>query len=674
MNRSQTQSSHLPVSSDTIRRMVEHLILNSSFTSDLGLFHGKMGTVIFFAHYARWTGNALYEDFADELLGEIYEDIHTDTPINLESGLCGIGWGIEYLVQNGFMEGDTDEILEDIDRRIMERDPRRMTDLSFRTGLGGILFYATARLTASRESDGQPFDSLYLNDLKEAAQRATFTEQDEIPSCLFKNFLSALHGDPLPAPSLPALLFTDLPQTDKYLTLPVGLEKGITGILVDIFVTQEAQQSTHSLLPNNSKEVPSDTRKSLYIINQESRAATYGIGTYIRQLIAAMRDTDWKITVVHLSSYKSKEITLENEESVSHIRIPMPSLGVVGEFQSDNPKYSRNMAYLLRGYIKEESPIFHFQFMKLVNLAKILKEYFPASKNILTVHYTDWSFSLLGNREKLRKALLNPEDQSEQDTKTSVENEKKMLQLCSDGIIAIAKHSYNMLLEDYGVPMAQLQLIPNGLEDKYKSLTVTSRDKLRKQWGFQPKEVVLLFAGRIDEVKGITVLGEVFVRLRKKYRQIRLVVAGDGSFQSIMSSVLPYAKDVTFTGLIPQEQLFQLFSIADIGILPSLHEEFGYVALEMMMMGLPLIVGQTTGLAELVVNGETGITIPVDDKEKMSDELVTAISSMIDDALLRRNYGISGRKRYLANFESKIFAANINRFLTNCFSSNLNGQ
>ncbi len=239
MNRSQTQSSHLPVSSDTIRRMVEHLILNSSFTSDLGLFHGKMGIVIFFAHYARWTGNALYEDFADELLAEIYEDIHTDTPINLEGGLCGIGWGIEYLVQNGFMEGDTDEILEDIDRRIMERDPRRMTDLSFRTGLGGILFYATARLTASREGDRQPFDQQYIAELHKLANSGMLRVENDFQEGLLDYFIEAseFKRPKLNPLSLPKLFFTECPNSDvDPQSLPLGLEKGLASIcLAEVF-------------------------------------------------------------------------------------------------------------------------------------------------------------------------------------------------------------------------------------------------------------------------------------------------------------------------------------------------------------------------------------------------------------------------------------------------------
>jgi len=112
-----------------LERIARHLMMHASFLPNIGLYHGKMGIVLFFAHYARYTGNPLYEEYAGELMNEVYEGYHPNLPANFEYGLCGIGWGIEYLLQNGFMEGDADEILAEIDAHVMERDLRRITDL-----------------------------------------------------------------------------------------------------------------------------------------------------------------------------------------------------------------------------------------------------------------------------------------------------------------------------------------------------------------------------------------------------------------------------------------------------------------------------------------------------------------------------------------------------------------
>ena len=98
-----------------LEKIANHYLFYGSFYSDLGLYNGKMGMIIFFFHYARYTGNSLYEDFAGELLDDIYEDITDNISF---SQLCEIGWGILYLLQQGFVEGNADEILEIIDERL----------------------------------------------------------------------------------------------------------------------------------------------------------------------------------------------------------------------------------------------------------------------------------------------------------------------------------------------------------------------------------------------------------------------------------------------------------------------------------------------------------------------------------------------------------------------------
>jgi len=82
--------------------------------------HGKTGIAIFFLLLSRATGNKIYEDYAGELIDEIYEEISVSTSWDFENGLAGIGWGIEYLVQNGFIEADTDEVLTEFDNRLFQ--------------------------------------------------------------------------------------------------------------------------------------------------------------------------------------------------------------------------------------------------------------------------------------------------------------------------------------------------------------------------------------------------------------------------------------------------------------------------------------------------------------------------------------------------------------------------
>ncbi|MGE5458043.1 MAG: hypothetical protein ACM3RX_06790 [Methanococcaceae archaeon] len=102
----------------SLKRISNVLLLNASFTDNLGLLNGKMGIEIFFYHYFRYTRNKIFEEYADELIDETYSEINFNTPVNLADGLTGIGWGIEYLVNKGFVQADTDDALSEIDAAV----------------------------------------------------------------------------------------------------------------------------------------------------------------------------------------------------------------------------------------------------------------------------------------------------------------------------------------------------------------------------------------------------------------------------------------------------------------------------------------------------------------------------------------------------------------------------
>lgn len=171
-----------------LNRIANHLLLHASYTPDLGLYHGKMGIVLFFAHYARYTGNPSYDDFSGDLLDELYAELHADMGVDLETGLCGIGWGIGFLLLHDFMDGNPDEILTDLDQIIMKRDIRRVDDFSLETGLAGISCYVRMRLELARRfSLPLPFDDIFLSDWKKAAGNEVESPNENLKSWVAKN-------------------------------------------------------------------------------------------------------------------------------------------------------------------------------------------------------------------------------------------------------------------------------------------------------------------------------------------------------------------------------------------------------------------------------------------------------------------------------------------------------
>lgn len=149
-----------------LRKIADYLLLKSSCIQDIGLFHGKMGIVVALYAYANKYNDRLLEDFAWDVLQQVYENVHTDMPTGMENGLAGIGYGTTMLSRLGLVNCDLNAILADIDAKIMERDPRRMTDYSVRTGARGVLLYLSLRQETERKL--LTFDSQYMAELKAA--------------------------------------------------------------------------------------------------------------------------------------------------------------------------------------------------------------------------------------------------------------------------------------------------------------------------------------------------------------------------------------------------------------------------------------------------------------------------------------------------------------------------
>lgn len=631
-----------------IEQALAYLAINGSYLNDLGLFHGKMGIVLFFSELAHASQNSAYENLASNLLGEIYEGIHYDLPINIENGLCGIGWGIEYLVQHGLLEGDTDEILSDIDQKVMEINPLRMKDFSLRRGLGGIAYYVLARLNASRQSATLPFDKDYLNALQEAMSQAVFSHEDEIGFNLLESLQQVLNGQHINL-QLPSFLTSYEMKETSFNDILLGLENGLTGWLWNQCITRKTFIGISSF---------PKLERSIFFFEMESRSMNYGIGTYLNLLTDILQQTGWQVVRIRLFSERTDSFLYHEDEKAVYLDLANFESRGGGKKQKS---YYQNVFYWLCPYFQSVGNcIFHLNSMQDEILAGLLKEYFPKSPIFLTVHYTDWSFKLLGNRERLYNLLEHPEDELQKKMVESFYAEKRLMETV-DHVVAIARHSYNDILNLYQIPERKVCLIPHGLADKYRPMTDIERAELRRKYGFSPDDQLLMFAGRIDIVKGSHFLCEAFIRLSEKYPNLRLIIAGDGNLEYLLTLQKPVWSKITCTGYVDKETLYELYAISDIGVLPSFHEEFGLVALEMMMMKLPLIVGQTTGLSELVVHEVTGLHAFAQkgDREKSVSSLRTAIMELLNDTDKCIRLANQGRKRYLQQYTVERYAENM---------------
>ena len=401
---------------------------------------------------------------------------------------------------------------------------------------------------------------------------------------------------------------------------------------------------------------------NLYIFNECGRGSVFGIGTYIHELIQILPKDMFCIHIIYLNADK-EEIIFEEKERIHYWYFPTH----LYRYQQNHPFYDRyyyNIVYILRLHIQEkENIIFHLNHNSNKVLAEQLKAKFNA-KLIITVHFFYWCFELFGNFTRFQTLLSS----------NAVSNnyrfaEEQALMNLTDGIICLSQFSYRMLVDIYQTS-SHISMIPNGLSE-LMPIGHMNKNMMKKKYQLSQKSFVILFVGRLDPIKGLEYAIRAFANLRKHIPDVHLVIAGNGNFE-------PYFKDcgndwmnIHFTGLLTKEQLYELYVLADIGVMPSFHEQCSFVAIEMMMFALPIIGFTTTGLKEMIIDGETGFHIPVIEHA----EKVEIDTSLFGEKMLyllqhpkeRKRMGANARRRYNTEYTAKIFTERMLKFYKSLF-------
>jgi len=122
-------------------------IFENGNNDDFGLYHGQTGlAVLFFVLYGI-TGDKFYYSKAHTIVDHIADHISSVQCLDFRNGLAGIGWGIEWFVQNQFVEADTEEVLEDFDDELYKAVVYTKSNcLSLENGTLGNAMYFYKRL------------------------------------------------------------------------------------------------------------------------------------------------------------------------------------------------------------------------------------------------------------------------------------------------------------------------------------------------------------------------------------------------------------------------------------------------------------------------------------------------------------------------------------------------
>lgn len=202
---------------ELLKEIAHHVILNVNQTSGIGLLNGKMGIALFMFHYGRYTGNDVYTQLAEKILDDVIENINANTPLAFHEGLMGIGWAVEYLHQRNFVDGDTNDILEAVDGKMVGLFSQTMEDLNLNNGLGGIVQYVLARLyTIEKEQKESPFTSVFLCSLyKKVKEVLDNKNKDSDSLAVYLRFVMYFEKlTPIQSPSIYDIVYLRFPLGD----------------------------------------------------------------------------------------------------------------------------------------------------------------------------------------------------------------------------------------------------------------------------------------------------------------------------------------------------------------------------------------------------------------------------------------------------------------------------
>ncbi|MGL1934925.1 MAG: glycogen synthase [Fibrobacterales bacterium] len=229
----------------------------------------------------------------------------------------------------------------------------------------------------------------------------------------------------------------------------------------------------------------------------------------------------------------------------------------------------------------------------------------------------------------------------------------------ADGIIAVSKEMKKDVVDAYGVDPNKVEVIYNGIDLDYYQPDWD--EATLEKFGIDPKKPMVLFVGRITRQKGISHLVDS-IELINSDTQV-VLCAGSPDTPEIEQEVREKIEAVQkkrdgviwISEMVDHTDLRRFYTHADVFVCPSLYEPFGIINLEAMACKTPVVGSAVGGIPEIIVDGETGLLVPLESESKINFEpkhprgfhnsLAFKINQLLDNPSLRESMGEAARKR-----------------------------
>ena len=243
----------------------------------------------------------------------------------------------------------------------------------------------------------------------------------------------------------------------------------------------------------------------------------------------------------------------------------------------------------------------------------------------------------------------------------------------ADAIIAVSKETKEDVLKYFDVDEDKIEVIYNGID--LQEYVVTKQTDTLEEYGIDKLKPYVLFVGRITRQKGIIHLVNAIKYIDPDTQIVLCAGAPDtpeiAKEMEVSVNNVKQSRDnvIWIDKMLDKKQVIQLYSHADVFCCPSIYEPFGIINIEAMACKTAVVASAVGGIKEVVVEGETGLLIPLEqqdmapfepvDPDKFSRDLANGINKLVKDDSLRYTMALNGRKRVEDIFDWKAIAKQV---------------
>jgi starch synthase len=232
-------------------------------------------------------------------------------------------------------------------------------------------------------------------------------------------------------------------------------------------------------------------------------------------------------------------------------------------------------------------------------------------------------------------------------------------------VVAVSEGMRKDVLKSYpSIDPDKVKVVHNGIDSAIWQPN-HDPDTVRGH-GVDPDKPSVIFVGRITRQKGLPYLLRACRELPPEVQVVLLAGAPDtpeikAEVEALMSDLRTTRDGVVWVPeMLPRAQVTAMLTAATAFVCPSVYEPLGIVNLEAMACELPVVATATGGIPEVVVDGETGWLVPIEqvqdgtgtpvDPDRFVADLAAALNEAVSDPDRARSFGLAGRRRAVDSF------------------------